>query len=63
MTLSEESSKSSMSIIYLLHLAAIIAASLQRLASSAPLKPGVNEAILLAYYSLVNFGESLRGDK
>jgi hypothetical protein len=33
-------------------LAAIIAASLQILAMSAPLKPGVSVAILLAYSSL-----------
>jgi len=47
----------------LLYLAAKIAASLHKLAISAPLNPGVNAASLLAYSYFVYLGESFNGDK
>lgn len=43
--------------------AANIAASLHKLAISAPLNPGVNAANLLAYYSFVYLVESVSGVK
>jgi hypothetical protein len=55
--------KSWASTVFLSCLAAKIAASLQRLAISAPLKPGVNVANLLAYYSFVRVDSKLILDK
>lgn len=62
-TLSAACSKSIASTYLLLLLAAKMAASLQRLAMSAPLKPGVNVANLFAYYSMVFVGSNLMGAK
>lgn len=63
MTLSVDISKSIIYTTPLLYLAARMAASLQRLAISAPLNPGVNDANLFAYYYFVYFGQSTKGDK
>lgn len=53
-TLSAASSKSSTSISFLSYLAANMAASLHKLAISAPEKPGVKQANLLAHSSKGN---------
>lgn len=59
MTLSEADSKSEDSTYFFYFLTANIAASLHKLAKSAPLNPKVNVAILLEYSSKVFSEESL----
>lgn len=63
MILSEASSKSASSINCLFFLVAMIAASLHKLAISAPLNPGVNYANLLAISDNGLFGLILRGER
>ncbi len=63
MTLSEASSKSSDVTCFWFLRAAKIAASLHKLAISAPLKPGVKVASLLAYSSIYTEGSNLIGFK
>lgn len=58
-TRSEADSKSSASTYYFYFLTAKMAASLHKLAKSAPLNPKVNVAILFAYYAKVLAGDSL----
>jgi hypothetical protein len=56
-------SKSIVSTASFYYLAANIAASLQRLAISAPENPGVNVANLFAISSFGFFGSTFRGSK
>lgn len=61
MTLSEDISKSIISIALFPCLAERIAASLHKLAIYAPLNPGDKEANLLAYSSCEYFEDSFKG--